>query len=48
MDVTCEALYALYGECFPCYPLSREWFFSLLALEQGNGGNLCVNSTISA
>lgn len=35
MDVTCEALYALYGECFPCYPLSREWFFSLLALEQG-------------
>lgn len=35
MDVTYEALYALYGECFPCYPLSREWFFSLLALEQG-------------
>ena len=35
MDVTCEALYTLYGECFPCYPLSREWFFSLLALEQG-------------
>ena len=36
MDVTCEALYTLYGECFPCYPLSREWFFSLLALEQGD------------
>ena len=35
MDVTCEALYTLYGECFPCYPLSREWFFSLLDLERG-------------
>lgn len=35
MDVTYEALYTLYRECFPCYPLSREWFFFLLALEQG-------------